>query len=293
VDEVVLNFNKSSIALINVTLAFIMFGIALDLSIDKFKTVLLTPKKLCAGLVSQLLLLPAFTFLLIILFKPQASVALGMILVASCPGGNISNFISSLAKANVELSISLTSITSVLSILFTPINFNIYGSMYEPANEILKEISLDWLEVIQTIGTIIIIPIIVGMLVKTKYPKIAQRLSKPLELISMLLFLLIVIGALISNLNYFMECVTAVFLLVLLHNGGALTIGYLSGLLTGLDFKDKKSLAIETGIQNSGLGLLIIFSFFNGLGGMAIITAWWGIWHIVSGFSLAYIWRKR
>jgi len=109
----------------------------------------------------------------------------------------------------------------------------------------------------------------------------------------MLLFLLIVIGALTSNLNYFMDCVAAVFILVLLHNTGALSIGYLSGRLLGLDFKDKKSLAIETGIQNSGLGLLIIFSFFNGLGGMAIVTAWWGIWHIVSGFTIAYIWRKR
>ena len=292
-DDIVLNFNKSSVTLINVTLAFIMFGIALDLSIEKFKQVLTTPKKLVAGLVSQLLLLPLFTFLLISIFKPLPSVALGMILVASCPGGNISNFISSLAKANVELSISLTSVTSILAIIFTPLNFNFYGSLYAPSKAILQEISLDWLEVVQTIATIIIIPIIIGMLVRSKLPVIAKKLSKPLELISMLLFLLIVIGALTSNLNYFMECVAAVFSLVLLHNTGALSIGYLSGSLLGLDFKDKKSLAIETGIQNSGLGLLIIFSFFNGLGGMAIVTAWWGIWHIVSGFTIAYLWRKR
>lgn len=270
-----------------------MFGIALDLSLEKFRAVLQYPRKLIAGLISQLILLPLFTFLLVIVFKPQASIALGMILVASCPGGNISNFISSIARANVALSIALTSITSIASIAFTPFNFSFYGNLYEPSSKILRTIKLDWLEVIMTIGTIIIIPIIIGLFVKSKWPKLASKLSKPLERISMGLFLLIVIGALYSNLNYFVECVTVVFLLVLLHNGGALGIGYFMGKIFGLDHSEKKSLAIETGIQNSGLGLLLIFSYFNGLGGMAIVTAWWGIWHIVSGFSLAYIWRRN
>lgn len=270
-----------------------MFGIALDLSVEKFRLVITEPKKVVAGLISQLILLPLFTFLLIVIFKPQASIALGMILVASCPGGNISNFICSLAKGNVALSITLTSITSIFSVLFTPLNFSFYGNLYEPAREILIKISLDWLEVIQTIGLIIIIPIIIGVTVKNLYPVLASKLSKPLERISMFLFLLIVVGALYSNLDYFLQCVAAVFILVLLHNGGALAIGYSMAKLAGGNFQDKKSIAIETGIQNSGLGLLIIFNYFNGLGGMAIITAWWGIWHIVSGFSLAYLWRKE
>ncbi len=278
--------------MINATLAFIMFGIALDLSFSKFQQVLRTPIKIIAGLTAQLLLLPAFTYLLIVIFQPQASIALGMILVASCPGGNISNFISSLAKANVALSITLTSITSVASIIFTPLNFSIYGNLYGPTQLILQEISLNWWEVVQTIATIIIIPIILGVIVKSKLPKIAHRVAKPLERLSMLLFLLIVIGALVSNLKNFLECITAVFVLVLLHNSGALGLGYGIGKLLGFSSDDNKALAIETGIQNSGLGLLIIFAFFDGLGGMAIITAWWGIWHIVSGFSLAYLWKK-
>lgn len=291
-DDIVLNFNKSSIVLINVTLAFIMFGIALDLSLERFRKVLSSPKKLLLGLAAQLFLLPIFTFFLILVFNPQPSVALGMILVASCPGGNISNFISSLAKANVELSITLTSITSALSVIFTPFNFTLYGNLYEPTQKILQEISLDWVEVIQTIAMIIIIPIIVGMLVNKHYSKLAQKISKPLERISMLLFLLIVVGTLYTNMEYFLECVSAVFLLVFLHNGGALSIGYLIGSAGQLEHKDRKSLTIETGIQNSGLGFLLIFTYFGGLGGMAIVTAWWGVWHIVSGFSLAYLWRR-
>ena len=157
---------------------------------------------------------------------------------------------------------------------------------------ILEEISLNWLEVIQTIAMIIIIPIIIGMLVKKHYPTYAQKVSKPLERISMFLFLLIVVATLYTNLEYFLECVSAVFILVLLHNGGALAIGYLVARAGRLAMKDRKSLTIETGIQNSGLGFLLIFTYFNGLGGMAIVTAWWGVWHIVSGFSLAYLWKR-
>ena len=287
-----MNFNKSSVTLINVTLAFIMFGIALDLTIDKFGNVLQYPKKVIVGLVSQLVLLPLFTFFIILIFQPQPSIALGMILVSACPGGNISNFISSLAKANVALSITITSFSSLLAVIFTPLNFSFYGGLYKPAQEILKQVSLDWIDVIMTIGGIIIVPLVIGIYFRKLWPNLALKLAKPLERFSMFLFLLIVIGALFSNMEYFKECVGAVFLLVLIHNAVALSTGYTLGHIFGFDFKDKKSLAIETGIQNSGLGLLLIFSFFDGLGGMAIVTAWWGIWHIVSGFTLAYIWRR-
>ena len=292
IDDLVLNFNKANVIYINITLALIMFGIALNLTIDNFKSVFRTPRKLILGLLSQLVLLPLFTYALILFTTPIPSIALGMILVASCPGGNISNFISSLAKANVELSISLTSITSVASILFTPLNFLFYGNLYPPAQKILREITLDWLEVFQTIAMIIIIPIILGMLIKKHFNQLALKLSKPMEIGSMMMFLLIVIGAFITNMDNFLACISAVFLLVLLHNGGALLIGYWTAKLGKLPQKDRKSLCIETGIQNSGLGLLLIFTFFEGLGGMAIITAWWSIWHIISGITIASIWRK-
>jgi len=278
--------------MLNACLAFIMFGIALDLSLEKFADVFKNPKKLFGGLVAQLLLLPFLTYILVILMKPQPSLALGMFLVAACPGGNISNFISSLARANVALSISLTIITSLTAIIFTPLNFALYGNLYEPTHQIMKEISLDWMQVVKTIGFIILIPIILGITVKTKFPQLAFKLSRPLEVLSMILFILIVAGALAANMEQFVACIGSIFLLVLIHNAVALSCGYLTGKTVSKEKKDLKTLTIETGIQNSGLGLLIIFSFFNGLGGMAIITAWWGIWHMVSGFSIAYLWRN-
>ena len=291
-DDIALNFNQSGLVIMNVCLAFIMFGIALDLSFAKFRGVLKTPKKIVAGLIGQLFLLPLLTYVLVVLLKPQPSLALGMFLVAACPGGNISNFISSLAKANVALSISLTTITSLAAVIFTPLNFGFYGNLYEPTHLIMREISLDWIEVIKTIGMIILIPIIMGVTVKTRWPKHAAKLAKPLEVISMLLFMLIVLAALATNLNQFLASIGGIFFFVLAHNALALSTGYLMGTLVSKDSDDRKALSIETGIQNSGLGLLIIFAFFEGLGGMAIIAAWWGIWHMVSGFTLAYIWRK-
>ncbi|MBT8232060.1 MAG: bile acid:sodium symporter [Bacteroidia bacterium] len=251
------------------------------------------PKALIVGLFSQLIFLPLLTFGLVLLLKPQPSMALGMILVASCPGGNISNFISSMAKADVELSITLTCISSIAAIVFTPINFSFYGGAYEPTKAILETINLDWIDVMKTIALIIIIPIVLGKLVSHYKPKLAEKINIPFRNISMLLFLLIIVGALMTNGDYFFEYIGEVFGLVFLHNGSAMILALILAFLFKLNLKSRKSLTIETAIQNSGLGLLLIFSFFEGLGGMAIIAAWWGIWHIISGFALAFFWKQK
>jgi len=277
----------------NITLAFIMFGIALDLTTENFKIVLTSPKKVLTGVFAQLILLPLITYIIILIMKPAPSLALGMILVASCPGGNISNFISSLAKSNVELSIILTIISGTSAIFFTPVNLAFYGNLYEPTQAILREVNMDWFMVVRTISMIIIAPIIIGFLMKKKWPEFCKKISKPLSVISMVLFLIIVAGALALNFQNFLDTIGAIILLVVIHNFGALLVGYLAGHVMGLPFKDKKSLTIETGIQNSGLGLLLIFTFFEGLGGMALIMAFWGIWHIVSGFTIAFIWGRK
>lgn len=292
-DAVILNFNESNVAILNVTLAFIMFGIALELKLENFKILFRQPKSVVAGLLAQLLLLPVVTLLLIFIFNPQASIALGMILVAACPGGNISNFICSIAKGNTELSIVLTIITSIGAIFFTPFNFAFYGNLYGPTSEILKEISLNWFDVMQTISLIIIIPITVGMICKRKFPKFSIAISSKLKVISMILFLIIVAAALGANYANFIATIGSIATLVILHNAIAILTGYSTARVFKLPLNQQKTIAIETGIQNSGLGLLLIFSYFEGLGGMAIIAAAWGIWHIISGFGLAFLLSKK
>lgn len=293
IDEIVLNFDEGSLFLLNVILAFIMFGIALDLNFAKFKTVFSQPRALMVGLSSQLILLPLATFILILILKPMPSMALGMILVASCPGGNISNFMSSMAKANVELSIVMTVTTSLIALFFTPFNLSLYGMLYGPTREIMMTVHLDWLQIVKTISLIIVIPITAGKLFSHFFPEWAQKIKRPFRYLSMAAFIIIVLFALLANGNFFLDYIGAIFFLVFIHNAVALITGWSWSKIFKLENSSVKSVTIETGIQNSGLGLLLIFAFFSGLGGMAVIAAWWGIWHIISGFGTAYILKYK
>lgn len=287
------NFNENNVLILNIAVGFIMFGVALGLRIDDFKTVIQQPKQIFAGLLSQLLFLPILTIIIIHIFEPQASVALGMILISVCPGGNISNFMSSLAKANVALSVSLTAITSTVAVFFTPIGLAWWGSMYEPAHDILTSIELNYIDVLITVFLIIVVPLVIGMYVRSKYEKFALRVEQIMKNLSILIFLGIVIFAVISNLDPFIKYMPDVAGLVILHNLVAISIGYVTAKVFSLHKSSVKTLMIETGIQNSGLGLALIFTFFGGLGGMTLVAAGWGVWHIISGLLLSKFLSKR
>ena len=143
-----------------------------------------------------------------------------------------------------------------------------------------------------TIGLILGIPLILGILTTSKFPELSKKLAKAIKPLSLVIFGALVLLALLGNYELFKTYIGAIFLWVLAHNFIGLGGGYLTAKLARLPFKDVKTITIETGIQNSGLGLVLIFSFFAGLGGMALITAWWGIWHLISGIILASIWKK-
>ena len=292
IDSARLNFSQDSLWVLNLCLAIIMFGIALDIKLDDFKKVFIARKAALVGLLLQFLLLPAATFVLVLIIEPSPSIALGMMLVAACPGGNISNFMTHLARANTALSVSLTSIGTVLAVFMTPLNLQIWASLYAPTASILHEVNLDAWEVFKTIAVLIGIPLIVGMTVRQKYPKAAMVISKRVKPISILFFASFVIIAFVGNLESFFQFIHLVILIVFAHNLVALSLGFYVAKFSGLNFENRKTLAIETGIQNSGLGLILIFSFFNGLGGMAIVAAWWGIWHILSGLLIASYWSR-
>lgn len=288
-----LNFNSDSIWVLNLCLAIIMFGVALGLNVADFKRILQNPKPALVGILSQFLVLPALTYLLVLATQPAPSIALGMIMVAACPGGNVSNFMSKLAGGNPALSVTLTAFSTGLCLFLTPFNLQFWGSLYEPTNVLLKEVSVDPIEVFQTVVIILGIPLILGMALNAWKPAFSGKLSKILTPISILIFAALVVIAFYNNVDIFLEFMHLVVFLVFLHNAIALSSGYALGSIWGLSVSDKKSLAIETGIQNSGLGLLLIFSFFNGLGGMAIVAGWWGIWHIISGLTIAYFWSRK
>ncbi len=293
IDNITLNFSDQNILILNISLGIIMFGVSLKLTPNDFRMVLANPLGTFVGVLSQFVVLPILTFIIIWILEPRPSFALGMMMVAACPGGNISNFFSALAKGNIALSVSLTAISSVLAIFMTPINLAFWASMYEPTSQLLTEVSLDFWGVLETIVIILGIPLILGMTFRHKFPRIAEKLHPYMHFGSILIFAAIVILAFAANIDIFLNYIYLVVLLVFLHNAIALISGYQLGRLFGLNEPDRRSLAIETGIQNSGLGLLLIFAFFDGLGGMAIVAAWWGIWHIVAGMSISYYWNYR
>ena len=292
-DHVKINFDSSGLLILNVALGLVMFGVALGVTISDFKQLINKPKLVIIGVLSQFILLPFITFLFVVLVKPEPSIALGMFMVAACPGGNISNFMTHMANGNTALSVSLTAIATFLAMFMTPFNFQFYGNLYDPTAQILNTVQVDSLELIKLVLFILGIPLILGMLLRYKREVLALKISKILKPLSILIFVAIVVIAFSKNIDVFNNYIQHVLLIGITHNVLAILLGFTVANLFKLSFKNQKTLAIETGIQNSGLGLLLIFTFFNGLGGMAILAAFWGIWHIISGLLLAAYWSKQ
>lgn len=292
INQIRLNFNAQGLFVINAAIGLMMFGVALDLKIDDFKRIIVSPKAPCIGLGAQFILLPAFTYLLTLVLRPQPSIALGMILVAACPGGNLSNIITYLAKGNAALSITMTAVSTAAAIIMTPFNLSFWGSLNPQTAVILKRVSLSPMDVLFTIFVILGIPLILGMTVSRLFPSLVEKVRKPFKIFSLVFFVAIVCGALAANWYIFLKVVGLVIIVVFLHNALALNLGYWSGRLFKLEERDSRATCIEVGIQNSALGLVLAFNFFGGLGGMTIVVAWWGIWHIIAGLLTALLFSR-
>lgn len=293
IDQVQLNFNPTSLTIMNIAIAFIMFGVALDLRIADFKRTFSTPKPILIGLTGQFLLLPAFTFLLVSIIQPAPSIALGLFLVAACPGGNLSNFLTYMAKGNTPLSITMSAVSTVFAIFMTPLNFMFWGSLYPGTNELLRSFTISPSEMFVSIFMMLGLPLVIGMLIRSKYPTFAVKMNGFMKYFSIVFFIVFVLVMLAANFQYFIEFIGMVIFVVFLQNLIAMLSGYWSARLFRLPEADRRAISIEVGIQNSGLGLVLIFGFFDGLGGMAIVAAFWGIWHLVSGLTIATYWSKR
>jgi len=302
-DHIRLNFTPASLHALNFAIGIVMFGVALEIKVSGFKDIIYSPKPAIIGFLSQFVILPFLTFLLIFALKDflTPTMALGMVLVASCPGGNISNFISSLAKGNVALSVSLTAIATISAVILTPVNFAFWGKqvidLYESgaSSQLVPPLEIDLLQVFQTIFIILGLPLLIGILMNHKFPELTAKIAKPIKKVSIIIFSAIIIIALAKNFNYFINVIQYIFAIVLIHNALALLTGYSIASLFKLSEPNRRSITIETGIQNSSLALVLIFNpkIFPPeleLGGMAIIAAWWGIWHMIAGLGIASYW---
>lgn len=302
-DTLTINLDRTGNGLLLLFMAFVMYGVALGLKPQFFRGVFNRPRALFIGLACQWLFLPLVTFLLCVIFHNQISpmVAMGLILVASCPGGAVSNFVTSVAKGNTELSVLMSSITTLGAPIFTPMNYAVWGGLYakymdSSAGDVLRTLQVPPLQIAITVIGIIGVPVLFGLATVKFAPNASAKLKELFRYLSIAVFLGVAIMMVSQNIILFKEYIGIVFLIVLVHNLVSFILGYSAATIGGVPVKDRRAVTIEVGIQNSGLGLLLLFN--TGIfppeiakGGMVFVTAWWGVWHIVSGLLLATVFR--
>lgn len=290
VDNVTVNFAPGSLIALDVVLGLIMFGIALDTSLSDFKAVLKAPKAMIIALIAQIVLLPAVTFCLTLLLNVQASIALGMILVACCPPGNISQVLTYRSRGNVALSVSMTAVSNVIYIFVLPLNVALWGHLHPTARGILEQVDVNVVQMVLEILLVIGLPFVLGLFTRNRWPRFAGRVHPYARWISLIGLVGFIVAALAGNWAVFIEVIGVVLIVVFLHDAVALALGYASARIGGLGVRERKAITFEVGIRNSALGLGLIFTFFGGLGGMAVVAGWWGIWDIIAGLAVATLW---
>lgn len=294
IDEIVrIDFSPETALIMNICIGFLMFGIALDMKISDFRKILEYPKSVAVGLTSQLIILPVITIVLIKLWGPMPSVALGLIMIASCPGGNVSNFAVHLGKGNTALSITLTSIVTLFAILITPLSFSLWSRLLPETQTILAKIQVDHLSMLRVIGLVLLVPLIAGMLFNRRFAKITARIKRPVRSISLVMFASFIFFAVFANRVNIVKYLQLVFALVIVHNILALGAGYAFARLNQRSVKDAKAICMETGVQNAGLGLILILNFFGEYGGMMLVAAFWGVWNLIAALTLGLYWNFR
>ena len=287
-----LEFSPVAMIALNAIIALMMFGVSLELRADDFRRILRAPKAPAIGMLVQFLLLPAATCGLTVLLPIDPHLALGMILVATCPSGTFSNIMTWLARGNVAVSASVTAVSSLTAGIFTPLNFALYAGLNPETRALLTTISVDPVELLAMVVLVLILPMVAGMALGKRRPHLARKLEKPLRHFSLLVLLAFVGGALVKNVEQFIEHFHLFFWLVVTLNTMALGLGYLCARLWRLSAADVRAVTLETGIHNSALGMALIFTFFPQASGMLLIAAFWGCWHLVSGLSLAWLWSR-
>ena len=272
-------------------LALMMFSVALGLKPNQFTFFKTDPKHYIAGVLAQIIGLPLLTLGLVYLLNPMPSLALGMILVACCPGGNVSNVMTLFGRGNTALSVSMTATSSLAAAFITPISILFWLSLYPPTRELLTTINFNVVSFLVQTLAILAVPIMLGMLVAWKAPVFAARFQKPLALIGVFVMLVIIFVGFYKYRGLIMPTAALITPLVVLHNACALALGYFVGFLTRANTATRRAMTFEVGIQNSGLGFVILVTQLNGLGGAAFITAAWGLWHLIGGGTMVALFR--
>jgi bile acid:Na+ symporter, BASS family len=278
--------------ILSVVLATMVFSVALELRIEDFARVAEMPRAVVCGLVPQFVLLPVATWAATLVLDLPANTEAAMILVASCPGGSLSNVVTHLGRGNTALSVTVSAVAAPLAIVLTPFNFGWMVAANPATAGWMRQLSISPLDIALSLLLMLALPMALGLFVGRQWPQLRDRIRKPLGRASLAaLFAFIVLGLLRDRALLTWNLLPQLGLVVA-HNALGLTLGALCAWAFGLASRERRAVVIEGGMQNSGLALGIIALQFNADLGMVIIASLWGMWHIVSGLGLAWTWRR-
>ena len=268
---------------INYLLMIVMFGMGLTLKASDFAIVFKRPKDIVIGCLAQFIIMPLLAFLLGKLFRASSDLLVGIILVGTCPGGTSSNVITYLSKGDTALSVGMTSVNTLLAPLATPILTYLY---------LRTTVQVDVLAMFLSIVQVVIIPIALGLLINRLFGKYTQRIVYALPTVSVAAICLIVAAVVSHNSEKILSTGLSILLIVILHNLLGYLCGYLIGILSRMDIPRRKAVAIEIGMQNSGLATTLAASAFPDLSMATVPGAVFSVWHNISGAILASIFRR-
>lgn len=271
----------------------IMFSVALGLKVDDFAAIAKRPIAYVAGAIGQIAGLPLITLGLVFLLSPPASIALGMIVVASCPGGNVSNMMTYFGRGDVALSVALTATSSLVAAFLTPALILMWANLYPPTANLLDRIDFDPLSFILQTTALLAVPLLSGMALAHWAPSLAERLQKPGALIGAGLIIIIVITGTIDMTPRLFAATGLIMPPVIIHSFSAFALGALIGVAIQATTPVRRTLTFEIGLQNTGLALVILLGQLDGLGGAAAVAAVWGVWHLIAGGAMVWVYRRN
>lgn len=267
---------------ISLLLGIIMFGMGLTLKAKDFAIVFKKPIPVIIGILAQYIIMPVVAFALAKLLNLSPELAAGLVLVGACPGGTASNVMVYLAKGDVPLSVAMTSCSTLLAPILTPLVLLLFAGEWIPVDA-----GSMFLSIVQ----VIIIPIVLGILINYFLPKAVEKSTEALPLVSVVAIVAIVAAVVSGNRDTIATTGALLFVAVMLHNVFGLLFGYLVGAITGLDVTQRRAISIEVGMQNSGLGASLATTYFSPA--TALPSAVFSVWHNISGPLLATIWSQK
>jgi BASS family bile acid:Na+ symporter len=287
-----LHFDQTAALITTAMVGFLVFSVALDLKLADFKRVLESPKGPLMGLVAQFGVLPGVAFTIARLMAPPPGVALGLVLVACCPGGPLSNYLTGLAKGNVALSVTMTAVSTTSSIVITPLIFALWSSLDPSMAALVSEIQVEPWKLLSSLVLMVALPVASATFINSGRPELARRIQKWVRPAAMLVFAAVVVAVLGSNMKALVESARQAFTPVAVTFTVAVALAWILARATKLRPTDRRAIAIEVGLQNVPLALGMSLTFFPGVAGVAITAMTWGVIHIVGGFACAASWAR-